>query len=109
MTKTKHAPWVAYKHGDLASGNWKWAVGVPDATGGHINIATVNSLNPFNGHRPSEEIANELAAAPDMVGALRRIALELSLLPESREEGTKIHYCLSLADDAVAKSEGEAP
>ncbi len=32
----------AYKAGDIESGNWQWAIGIPNENGRHSQIAAIN-------------------------------------------------------------------
>lgn len=41
--KKKARQWEAYKHGDLQSGNWEWAVGtVADSLGRRRHLCSIN-------------------------------------------------------------------
>lgn len=46
---------MAYKAGNVAAGNWSWAVGIPDSNGRFSQLASINStacwvkdVDPFN-------------------------------------------------------------
>ncbi len=58
--------YIAYKLGNEATGNWKWAVGVK-IHGEMICVATMNTINLFNpaykGVMDPETMAHEIAGA----------------------------------------------
>ncbi len=55
----------AYKAGHIESGNWTWAVGIPNENGHHSLIATINSFACWTGgcHLDPLRIATIMAYA----------------------------------------------
>lgn len=73
MTK----PLFPYKHGDVPSGNWTWALGAqaPHGSNRPLCVATINFHGAKAAGYDCEELAKTLAAAvtpnPQQVGSLR--------------------------------------
>ena len=53
----------AYKAGDVQSGNWTWAVGIPNPGGRHSQIATINLTACYRRGLDFERVAEVMAAA----------------------------------------------
>ena len=95
-----------YKHGDIASGNWQWAVGFPPPHefAKHSHICSINSYALRRTQYDSEQVASLFAAAPDMLAALKYVRTLTSALPDDSDTDHAIH----LIDDAIAKAEGRS-
>ncbi len=53
----------AYKAGDVESGNWTWAVGMPNENGRHSQIATINPFACWRTQLDPERLAMIMADA----------------------------------------------
>jgi hypothetical protein len=49
-----------------------------------------------------------VAAAPELLEALRQIEAQLSTHPEAEEGNSKVHFAMHKARTAIAKAKGEA-
>ncbi len=53
----------AYKAGDVQSGNWHWAVGIPDSNGRHSQISSINTTACWVHGLDDERMASIMADA----------------------------------------------
>ena len=89
----------AYKHGELSSGNWRWAVGYrTEARARPLQIVTVNHYACRSTERSAEETAKAIALAlslPD--GHLSSIVEALRDRSDAeRAQGQPDHAVISL-------------
>lgn len=90
-------PWDVGKTGNLSSGDWQYCV-----RDGRKLIATVNHLNPFDGNAEPLETANLIAAAHDLLEALK------VLMARETHIADGVSYPIDLARAAIAKAEGRS-
>lgn len=63
----------AFKHGDVASGNWSWAIGAKaDISARPLHLATLNFYGCNAAGHDCEKLAPIMAEAPAMLEALRQ-------------------------------------
>lgn len=102
MSNTKHTPGPWYLDIDKTGGNWDYNIRQKTNLGKGRQIAELNPhVNPFKNGESVESNAALIAAAPDLLEALK---LAESALEGRDSEGQE--YAAKQARAAIAKAEG---